>query len=151
MNSLEDNLSGTDLTVAENLVAESNIARILVANPNGTSRPENWKRRVNLLISALLNKLVEVTGRKDSAYYERNHLVAVLAKIYPSGTKKTAIEGWSSDWHGCVYIDFPWGQGSWHYADSHAHLFEHLPPYQGEWDGTDTDMKYSQIREALSK
>lgn len=72
---------------------------------------------------------------KDQAYFERNNLVAALARLYPSGIKRTNIPGWSDDWHGCVYIDLPTGQISYHYHDSHAQLFEDLPPYAGEWDG----------------
>jgi len=30
---------------------------------------------------------------KGQAYYERNNLVAVLARLYPSGLKKTNIPG----------------------------------------------------------
>jgi hypothetical protein len=86
---------------------------------------------------------------KDAAYLERNHLVALLARIYPSGVKRTAIPGWSDDWHGCVYIDFPWGQASWHFHDSQAWLFDGLPPYVGEWDGHDTAGKYAAIVAAL--
>lgn len=88
---------------------------------------------------------------KDGAYYERNKLVLLLASIYPSGIKRTSIPGWSEDWHGCVYIDFPWGQASWHYHDSHAHLFEHLPQYADEWDGHTTDSKYAAICAAAQK
>ena len=86
--------------------------------------------------------LLELQARKDDAYLERNRLVAVLAKLFPSGIKKTNIEGWSPDWHGCVYIDLPCGQVSWHYHDSHAFLFDGLPAYEGEWDGTTTEEKY---------
>lgn len=85
---------------------------------------------------------------KDGAYLERNRLVALLAAIFPAGIKRTKIEGWSPDWHGCVYIDFPWGQASWHYHDSHAHLFSHLPPYPKDWDGHTTEGKYEAIGEA---
>jgi hypothetical protein len=84
-------------------------------------------------------------ARKDAAYLERNQLVALLSKIFPAGKRKTAIEGWSEDWHGCVYIDLPTGQASWHYHDSQAHLFEHLPEYQGEYDGHTTEQKYQRI------
>lgn len=82
---------------------------------------------------------------KNGAYHERNKLVALLAGLFPSGIKKTAIEGWDKSWHGCVYIDFPWGQASWHYHDSEAYLFDHLPAYQGDWDGHSTDDKYAAI------
>jgi hypothetical protein len=85
----------------------------------------------------------------NGAYSERNNLVALLASMFPSGTKKTAIEGWDEEWHGCVYIDFPWGQTSWHYHSSEADLFSHLPEYHGDWDGHTTEQKYAAIRAAL--
>lgn len=98
----------------------------------------------------LKSQLDEMTARKDGAYEERNRCVALLAHMSlklgcRAGRARTAIEGWSEDWHGCVYIDLPRGQVSWHYHDSHAWLFENLPPYTGEWDGHTTDEKYSAI------
>lgn len=84
----------------------------------------------------------------DGAYTERNRLVAYLASLFPSGVKNTAIPGWDEAWHGCVYIDLPTGQASWHYHDSEAHLFAHLPPYAGEWDGHTTEEKYERIARA---
>lgn len=84
-------------------------------------------------------------AEKDQAYLERNHVVAALARLYPSGIAKTNIPGWSEDWHGCVYIDLPSGQISYHYHDSQAHLFEGLPPYQGEWDGHDKDDVHARL------
>jgi len=90
-------------------------------------------------------QLEAMEARKDAAYLERNQLVALVSKLFPAGTKRTAIEGWSDDWHGCVYIDLPTGQASWHYHDSQAYLFEHLPPYVGDWDGHSTEQKYERI------
>lgn len=89
------------------------------------------------------------SAAKDAAYKERNQLVALLSTLFPAGKARTAIEGWSEDWHGCVYIDFPWGQASWHYHDSDAWMFEHLPPYQGRWDGHTTEQKYKAIAMAV--
>lgn len=83
--------------------------------------------------------------KADAAYLERNQVVAALAKCFPSGTKQTAIEGWDKEWHGCVFIDLPTGQASWHYHDSHAHLFAGLPEYQGVWDGHTTPEKYERL------
>lgn len=93
----------------------------------------------------LNDALAEMTRQKDAAYEERNKLVAVLTKFFPSGTARTAIEGWSDDWHGCVYIDLPSGQVSWHYHDSQAHLFADLPPYPKPWDGHTTEEKYRRL------
>lgn len=89
--------------------------------------------------------LGNMEARKDEAYLERNRLVALLSTLFPAGRARTAIEGWSEDWHGCVYIDLPTGQASWHYHDSQAHLFDHLPEYQGKWDGHTTEQKYERI------
>lgn len=89
--------------------------------------------------------LAAMEARKDAAYLERNQVVAALATVFPAGVARTAIEGWSEDWHGCVYIDLPTGQVSWHYHDSQAHLFAHLPPYAGTWDGHDTEEKYRRL------
>ena len=89
--------------------------------------------------------MAKMRERKDGAYLERNQLVAALSKIYPSGIAKTAIPGWSEDWHGCVYIDSPVGQLSWHYHESQAHLFAHLPPYTKPWDGHTTEEKYRRL------
>lgn len=87
----------------------------------------------------------DMETRKDSAYFERNQVVAGLAKCFPSGVARTAIEGWSEDWHGCVYINLPTGQVSWHFHDSQAHLFDGLPQYDGKWDGHDTPEKYRRV------
>jgi len=91
------------------------------------------------------NPVEDMRARKDAAYEERNRVVAALAKLFPSGLKRTWIEGWDPEWHGCVYVDLPTGQVSWHYHDSHAHLFEGLPAYGGEWDGHDTGEKYARL------
>lgn len=74
-------------------------------------------------------------AKVDQAYHERNNLVAALARLFPSGTRRTAIAGWDKEWQGCVYIDLPTGQVSYHYHDKEAHLFADLPPYEREWDG----------------
>lgn len=58
------------------------------------------------------SEVEKMRARKDAAYLERNQVVAALAKCFPSGIAKTAIEGWGEDWHGCVYIDLPTGQAS---------------------------------------
>ena len=100
----------------------------------------------NLLkASASLREYARMLDATDAAYLERNQVVAALAKCFPSGTAKTAIEGWSESWHGCVYIDLPTGQASWHYHESQAYLFEGLPPYLGKWDGHTTPEKYERM------
>jgi len=102
------------------------------------------------IVDEAADRIEKLEAARDGAYTERNRLVAFLASIYPSGVKKTAIPGWDEAWHGCVYIDLPTGQASWHFHDSEAHLFAHLPPYDGEWDGHTTEEKYERLFLAAS-
>ena len=83
--------------------------------------------------------LAATKDKKDEAYRQRNVLVSTLARLFPSGVRKTNIDRWSEDWHGCVYIDLPAGQISYHYHDSQAHLFADLPAYEKPWDGHDKE------------
>lgn len=90
---------------------------------------------------------------KDGAYLERNQCVALIARMaivlgLPVAVTKTAIDGWSEDWHGCIYITLPTGQVSWHFHDSQADLFAGLPQMLEEWDGHDTPKKYQRVRDA---
>ena len=103
----------------------------------------------SILVESLEQDIQRLQNLSSAAYEERNHLVALLAKLFPSGTKRTEIAGWDEQWHGCVYIDFPWGQASWHYHDRDAHMFDHLPAYHGQWDGHSTDEKYTAILAAV--
>lgn len=93
-------------------------------------------------------------ARKDGVYDERNRCVALIARMaiamgMSAGLARTAIEGWSEDWHGCVYVDLPAGQVSWHYHESQAELFVGLPPYTAPWDGHDTPEKYRRVGKAV--
>jgi hypothetical protein len=104
---------------------------------------------------ALRAAVEEMRARKDGAYEERNRVVALLAALarldylrgpWDACRSRTAIEGWSDDWHGCVYVKTPQGQLSWHYHDSHAGLFGHLPFVERHpWDGHTTEEKYARI------
>jgi len=84
-------------------------------------------------------------NKLDAVYEERNRLVAALARHYPSGLRRTEIEGWDPEWNGCVFIDTPEGQLSWHYHDREAHLFDGLPPYEKPWDGHSSEEKYERL------
>ena len=101
-----------------------------------------------IAVYGAIDEITRLREAKDGAYEERNRVVALLASVFPSGVKKTAIPGWHAEWHGCVYVDLPTGQASWHYHDSQAHLFTHLPPYQGDWDGHTTEIKYKRVARA---
>jgi hypothetical protein len=87
----------------------------------------------------------EAVAEKDEAYRQRNYLVAAIAKLFPSGIRKTDIPGWSDDWHGCCFIDLPSGQISYHFHDSHEHLFVGLPVYTTPWDGHDKETVHARL------
>jgi len=97
------------------------------------------------LVFELRDQLQAMEAVKDGAYLERNKVVAALAKCFPSGRGRTAIEGWSDDWQGCVFIDLPTGQASWHFHASQMHLLDGLPEHQGTWDGHTTEVKYQRL------
>ena len=96
------------------------------------------------------DKIDELVEIKNAAYEERNRVVAAFARAavtlgWKVGVTKTAIEGWSEDWHGCIYIETPAGQASWHFHDSQAHLFADLPRADIKWDGHSTPEKYERL------
>lgn len=96
-------------------------------------------------IRVALDALHAEREAKDAAYRERNQVVAALARLFPSGVTKTDIPDWDPEWHGCVFIDLPTGQASWHFHDDDAELFVGLPPYEKPWDGHTTPEKYCRV------
>lgn len=104
--------------------------------------------------TAQTHRELDLKSRKDGAYLERNRCVGLIARMalamgLKAGRSRSAVEGWSDDWHGCIYIDLPTGQVSWHFHDSHAPIFEGLPEYTGAWDGHDTPEKYERVSRAF--
>lgn len=93
----------------------------------------------------------EVVKQKNQLLEERAHLVALLAKILPSGKRRMTIEGWSEDWNNCVYLDLRGGQISFHYRDDQAHLFETLPPYSKPYDGHDKATVLQRLKDELPR
>lgn len=88
---------------------------------------------------------------RDRAYWERNRLVAILSRLYPSGRSVTAIPDWDAEWHNCIYIELPTGQVSWHIHDNEMVQFASLPEYASPWDGHSTDEKYRRLLLLLLK
>lgn len=93
----------------------------------------------------MVNEVERLRARKDGAYDERMHLVAALARLFPSGIRDTTDPGWTPAWKGCVYIDLPTGQIAYHYHTRHAALFEGLPPYTKPWDGHGKDTAHARL------
>lgn len=102
-------------------------------------------------LAASDRRVRELEAQKDDAYAQRNHLVAALASVFPSGIRATNIVGWDHDWHGCCFIDLPTGQVSYHYHDSQAHLFAGLPDYTKPWDGHEKEDVHARLRALLTK
>lgn len=90
-------------------------------------------------------RIAELETDKDDAYRQRNYLVAALARLFPSGVRNTNIPGWADDWHGCCFINLPSGQISYHFHDSHRHLFAGLPPYESPWDGHEKETVHNRL------
>lgn len=84
---------------------------------------------------------------KNDVYRERAYLVATLASKFPSGIRKTEIEGWDPEWHNCVFIDLPSGQISYHYHDSEGWMFQWLPDYTRPYDGHDKETVHARLRD----
>ncbi len=116
---------------------------------SGLNRPDQAEAKAALIGAAGIVEALK--DSQDGAYLERNRVVAALARLFPSGTRRTVIDGWDEEWFGCVYIDLPTGQASWHYHDSQAGLFAGLPEYAGEWDGHDTPEKYQRVAELAAR
>jgi len=87
---------------------------------------------------------------KDSAYHERDRLVAALSKCFPSFlARHPAGDAWEDDWRNIVFVMMPTGQASWHIHDSELPLFSHLLMTSSiQWDGHTTEEKYQRL-EAL--
>ncbi|HEY9643065.1 MAG TPA: hypothetical protein V6C57_21430 [Coleofasciculaceae cyanobacterium] len=95
-----------------------------------------------------------LTAQKDSAYSERNSVVALVAKMaialgFKAGLGKhdPADASWDDDWRSIVFIELPSGQVSWHLHDSDLPKFAFLLPYEGQWDGHTTEAKYQLIED----
>jgi hypothetical protein len=83
---------------------------------------------------------------KDAAYEERNSLVAVLSKLWPSHRAQHPDDpSWDAEWRTIICIHSPVGQLTWHIHDSHRQLFAHLLDGESHWDGHSTAEKYQRL------
>lgn len=85
---------------------------------------------------------------KDAAYAERNRLVALLTKLFPSSLERhdDSDTSWEDDWRWIVFVNLPTGQATWHIHDSEISLFAHLPRCLGaKWDGHTSEQKYERV------
>lgn len=80
---------------------------------------------------------------RNAVYEERNRLVALISKVFPSciGIDEKEEEGWQH----VIYVDLPTGQCSWHIPDFQLEHFSHLDIIDVEYDGHTTEEKYQRI------
>lgn len=127
------------------------------SNANDLRRALYELERSRVLLAEMARERDELRKAKDSAYSERNKVVALLARIAPwmgwgagHGRHPESDAGWERDWMNIVFIDLPTGQASWHLHDSEVHLLAGLPKYLKDWDGHTTDEKYRRVDGALT-
>lgn len=87
--------------------------------------------------------LINESKETDEVYHERDQLVALISKIFPShiGKDEEQKEGFKN----VIYVQLPTGQCSWHIKDSELSLFKHLEHGKNNWDGHSTKEKYNRI------
>lgn len=100
-----------------------------------------------------LEARAELVAAKDGAYRERDELVALLSKLYPSHLSEHDPDDsdWNPAWRMIVCVHTPWGQAAWHVKwDTEYALFDHLDQddVYSDWDGHTTEQKYDRLRQA---
>jgi hypothetical protein len=95
--------------------------------------------------------------QRDNLFAERNILVAVLSKIFPSviayhTADEQGDDGGNSTNEYVVYLALPAGQVSFHVgADARNSWFEHLTMANiPVWDGHSTETKWDRVVEYLN-
>ena len=104
-------------------------------------------RRAAALLAQQAEHLETLRSSKDTAYHERNCLVAALSKLWPAHLAHHSAEDetWERDWMTIVCIHAPVGQLTWHIHDSETPLFAHLAFGDSHWDGHTTEEKYARL------
>jgi len=88
-----------------------------------------------------------MTDKINEVYWERNQLVAVLSKLFPSHLSRHPDDDkdWEDDWRTIVCIHTPVGQATWHVHDDEKNDFSHLEEKSNDWDGHSTEEKYKRL------
>ena len=109
----------------------------------------------NPISKILFEKIIEfaeegkqLEDSKNQAYWERNQLLVLLSKIYPSHLCEHPDDDlyWDAEWRWIVCIHIPNSQATWHIHDSEKHFFDHLEIKDAHWDGHTTKEKYERIK-----
>jgi hypothetical protein len=100
---------------------------------------------------SIINLVDKEVEAKNNAYWERNQLVAYLAKQYDSHMVRhpDSDKDWEDDWRYIICIHTPTGQMTWHIHDNDAidtFGFVEVDPTGEHWDGHTTSVKYNRLR-----
>lgn len=99
----------------------------------------------------LTNQIQVLGDQKDNAYKERDYLVAVLTKLWPSHIlqhQPGEDPHWEADWMTVICVHIAGRHLGWHIHDSERHLFSHLmnsPLQVHGYDGMSTAEKYGHL------
>lgn len=117
---------------------------------NGDENIVTATRQLREKLAAHQALIEELRESKDSAYNERDRLVALLASLFPSWLTRHPDddEAWEDDWRWIVGIELPAGQATWHIHDSELPLFAHVERRDVAWDGHSTEEKYERVSRA---
>lgn len=134
---------------------------VLASRASMSAQSEKPTAETAVAVDSDASPYAEAPGRdyrkeRDSAYTERNRLVAALARLIMDlerdGSPKAWLAehdptdaGWDPEWRTIVFIDGPTGQLSWHLHDSDVPLFDGFPRGENYWDGHSTSEKYERV------
>ena len=87
----------------------------------------------------------------NDVYNERDRLVALITKFYPSyiARHEESDTSWDDQWRNIIYVETPQGQLSWHIHESELPLFSHLTVKDNNWDGHTKEEKYQRIERLI--
>lgn len=127
----------------------------LAGIPENTALPfipneVSWPVKLDIdYVTGTATSVDELRAAKDSAYGERDRLVAALSKCFPSHLARHVGEDREDDWRNIVCVHLPTGQATWHIHDSEMPWFAHLGwDLNCEWDGHTTATKYERLATA---
>lgn len=97
---------------------------------------------------------IKLESEKISAYRERNIVVAILSRSFPSYLSEHAEDesGWDQRKGWVVYIELPTGQVSWHVERDELAWFSHLAVAdRSPWDGHNEELKWTRVSEYMKR
>ncbi len=95
-------------------------------------------------------KMHEILVELSSVYRERNHCVALIARMAQHmGLRAAIYEALDEPGWFLVFINLPTGQVSWHIPESDLDLFTEIQVVPTLWDRHDTVLKYQRVRDAF--